>query len=104
VLPHLRPQIGRRRRRPMQTTPDTEHRNTPRRTTLKSGKIVFNGGRSTLDCTVRNLSPKGAKLLVASAMGIPDSFDLIVAGATRQPCRIIWRRLKEVGVEFGTAH
>jgi len=88
----------------MQTTPDTEHRDIQRRTTLKAGKIVFNAGRSTIDCTVRNLSAKGAKLQVSSVVGIPDTFDLLVAGSARQPCRIIWRRLKEIGVEFGTAH
>lgn len=83
---------------------ETEKRGVPRRTTLKSGKIVFNAGRSTIDCTVRNLSPKGAKLLVSSVVGIPETFDLVLDGHSRQPCRIIWRRLKEIGVEFRTEH
>lgn len=80
--------------------PVTEHRATPRRTTLKAGHIVFNNGRSTIDCTVRNLSSKGSKLIVASVVGIPDSFDLMLEGHSRQPCRVVWRRLKELGVEF----
>ena len=88
----------------MMAAPETEQRGTPRRTTLKGGKIVFNGGRSTIDCTVRNLSPKGAKLQVASVVGIPETFDLLLPNAGRQPCRIKWRALKEVGVEFVATH
>ncbi|MGN6157069.1 MAG: PilZ domain-containing protein [Devosia sp.] len=88
----------------MMTAPDSEQRGTQRRTTLKGGKIVFNGGRSTIDCTVRNLSSKGAKLQVASVVGIPDTFDLLLPGTERQPCRIKWRALKELGVEFLTTH
>ncbi len=84
----------------MLTSPDSENRQTQRRTTLKGGRIVFNAGRSTIDCKVRNLSPRGAKLQVASVVGIPDTFDLVLDGTSRQPCRVAWRTLKELGVEF----
>ena len=79
---------------------DSEKRGVQRRTTLKGAKIVFNAGRSTIDCTVRNLSSTGAKLLVSSVVGIPDTFDLLLDGHSKQPCRVKWRRLKEIGVEF----
>ena len=88
----------------MMTDQQADHRMVPRRTTLKGGRIVFNAGRSTVDCTVRNLSAKGAKLQVASVVGIPDTFDLLLDGSTRQPCKVAWRRLKEIGVEFSTRH
>lgn len=83
---------------------DGDKRNAQRRTTLKGGKIVFNAGRSTIDCTVRNLSSAGAKLQVSSVVGIPDTFDLVLDGHSKQPCRIKWRRLKEIGVEFRRDH
>ena len=83
---------------------EPDKRDALRRTTLKGGKIVFNGGRSTIDCTVRNLSNKGAKLLVTSVVVIPETFDLLLDGHSRQPCRVAWRRLKEIGVEFRTEH
>jgi hypothetical protein len=82
----------------------TENRRTQRRTTLKGAQIVFNAGRSTITCTVRNLSGKGAKLQVSSVVGIPDTFDLMLDGHSRQPCRVKWRTLKELGVEFATTH
>jgi hypothetical protein len=36
-------------------------------------------------------------------VGIPNTFDLLIAGNSKQPCRIAWRRLKEIGVSFETA-
>jgi hypothetical protein len=88
----------------MLMSPETENRTAMRHTTLKGGRIVFNASRSTFDCTVRNLSSKGAKLTVASVVGIPDTFDLILDAGARQSCRVVWRTLKEIGVEFQTAH
>ena len=84
----------------MMTDMDSEKRGVQRRSTLKGGKIVFNAGRSTIDCMVRNLSSTGAKLTVNSVVGIPETFDLVLDGHSRQPCRVKWRRLKEIGVEF----
>ena len=77
-----------------------DNRAAQRRTTLKGGNIVFNNGRSTIDCAVRNLSGRGAKLQVASAFGVPDTFDLLLPNTLRQPCKIAWRKPKEIGVVF----
>lgn len=83
---------------------ETDNRKVQRRKTLKGARIVFNAGRSTIDATVRNLSAKGAKLQVNSVVGIPDTFDLLLDGHSRQPCTVAWRTLKELGVEFRTEH
>jgi hypothetical protein len=37
---------------------------------------------------------------VSSVVGIPGTFDLQLQGNSRQPCRVIWRTLKELGVSF----
>ena len=84
----------------MLEAPETEKRASARRRTLKSGKIVFNNRNSTIDCTVRNLSDTGAKLVVASALGIPDSFELAISGEPPRTCRVARRTLTEIGVEF----
>ena len=88
----------------MWTAAETDNRENQRRKTLKGARIVFNAGRSTIDATVRNVSSKGAKLQVSSVVGIPDTFDLLLEGNSRQPCRVVWRTLKELGVEFRTEH
>lgn len=77
-----------------------ERRKTQRMRTLKAGTIVFNraGG---IDCRVRNLSPKGACLEVASQVGIPAEFVLVIASDRfRQPCHVVWRNSTKLGVEF----
>ena len=81
----------------------TENRAATRRKTLKGGRIIFNSGRSTIDCTVRNLSSTGARLEVVSVVGIPNTFDLAVGRDGVRPCRVAWRTLKELGVEFQNA-
>lgn len=77
----------------------SESRSEQRHRTLKGARIVFNAGGSTIDCMVRNLSAKGAKLDVTSVVGIPNSFDLLL-GEQLRPCRVVWRSLKQLGVEF----
>lgn len=70
-----------------------------RQRVLKPGIIEFNGG--AIDCVVRNISDKGAALDVASPLGIPSEFNLLISG-TRAPhrCRLIWRKEKRIGVTF----
>ncbi len=77
-----------------------DKRTTPRQRTLKKGRIVFNDGRSTIDCLVRNLSAGGAKLEVPSSVGIPDDFDLVMADGSTKRCRVAWRKLTEIGVSY----
>lgn len=78
-----------------------EHRTTPRRRLLKTGRISFGGG--AIDCTVRNFSETGAALDVSSPVGIPDRFTLVIEADQRHlPCRVIWRKEKRIGVHFET--
>lgn len=77
-----------------------EKRLSPRRNTMIIATIVYDGGRTRLDCVIRNLSEGGAKLEVPTVRGIPASFDLMVPGHRPQHCRVAWRALKEMGVQF----
>ena len=77
-----------------------ERRKILRHRTLKAGSICFNRA-SDIDCRVRNLSPLGACLEVASPVGIPDDFVLVIESDHRkQPCHVIWRTPTRLGVEF----
>lgn len=78
----------------------TDGRAAQRRRTLKGARIIFNAGRSTIDCIVRNLSGKGARLELPSVVGVPNTFDLSITDDGVRPCRVAWRSLKELGVEF----
>jgi hypothetical protein len=77
-----------------------EKRLAPRRNTAIAAKIVFNGGRSRVDCIIRNLSESGARLELTSVGSIPQTFDLIAPGHHPLPCRVVWRALKELGIQF----
>jgi hypothetical protein len=82
---------------------DNERRRQQRHRTLKSGHIAFNRA-GTIDCRVRNLSPIGACLEVASQVGIPDEFVLLIdSDRLKQVCRVIWRKPNQLGVEFAGA-
>ncbi len=77
-----------------------ERRKIQRRHVLKTGRIGFNRAAG-LDCRVRNLSPAGACLDVASPFGIPEYFVLMIdSDRLRQACHVIWRNGTRLGVEF----
>ena len=80
-----------------------ERRKVQRRRTLKRGSINFNRA-AAIDCNVRNLSPAGACLEVASQVGIPEDFVLVIdSDHLREPCHVIWRTATRMGVEFKAA-
>lgn len=83
-----------------------ERRHTQRTRTLKAGKVEIDSRNPVMDCIVRNLSTRGALLLLPS-LAVPDQFVLTLgASHARHDCRVVWRAIDRVGVEFvsgGTA-
>lgn len=78
-----------------------EKRLSPRRNTMIAATIVYDGGRGRMDCIIRNLSDTGAKLEVTGGVSrIPRTFDLVVSNVRPQGCIVMWRTLKELGVQF----
>jgi hypothetical protein len=67
-----------------------ERRIVPRSHILLVSRINF-GNRVSLDCTVRNLSPSGAALLLKNALDLPMKFELSFDDVTRH-CIVVWRR------------
>ena len=85
-----------------------ERRKVPRGRLPKTGFIRFHRDGSFhqndgVDCWVRNLSPAGAHLEVASQIGIPDEFVLwIGADELTLSCHVVWRTTTKLGVKFIT--
>jgi len=77
-----------------------DRRATIRHRVLKGAHIVTNEGYSTYGCTVRNLSEAGARLKLASVVGIPDQFELQMDDGHAFACHIVWRTEFEIGVAF----
>ena len=78
-----------------------ERRKKHRQRSLKGGKIVFNHKLSVVDCTKRNLSDDGACLVVASPVGLPDTFELLIPiDNFKRNCRVAWKSSDKIGVTF----
>ena len=78
-----------------------EKRKTARRRVLKAGKIVFADGMRVMDCTIRDFSDTGARLLIANTMGVPDTFHLFEkSSGMLYPASIVWRQTDAIGVKF----
>jgi len=72
-----------------------------RRRVFKAGRISFNLGRSTIDCTVRALAPDSAGLDVFSSAGIPSQFKLLIeADEISRFCRIVAKSEKHIEAAF----
>lgn len=86
---------------PSTTDEHTERRREKRLRTLKQGRIYLDGLQSTLDCTVRNLSPGGAGLRLMGPTAVPEFFRLKISdsGVVRK-VRKCWHKNNDLGVEF----
>jgi hypothetical protein len=76
-----------------------ERRLSPRRNTNIRAEIAFDGGR-TLACIVKDISETGARIEVTSVGLVPNWLMLLVPGHQPQSCRVVWRTLKEIGLQF----
>ena len=72
-----------------------------RRRVLLGARISDRSHSTSTDCRVRDLSDGGACLLVASPIGIPDNFNLMLTDGAVKPCKVEWRKADRIGVSFG---
>lgn len=79
----------------------TDLRRHPRRRTLLSGKLVFDGGARSFDCVIRDMSASGARVQLPGPEILPRTLWLIEmrAGLAHQ-CRVSWRQGRETGLQF----
>ncbi len=78
-----------------------EKRKTTRRRVLKEGKIIFADGMRVIDCTIRDMSEHGARLLIANSVGVPDTFHLFEKSSGMvYPAAVAWRQPSAIGVRF----
>lgn len=81
--------------------PETNLRNAPRLRVLKQGKMLFPNSMSVMDCTIRDLSATGAKLLCSETASIPDEFRLVtLADSLVREVKVAWRKVDQIGVTF----
>ena len=86
---------------PDQGTTLPENRVARRQRVLKQGKMLLPNDMTGIDCTVRDISATGAKLLCGDPGAIPNEFRLVfTADRTMRSVKVVGRRPEEVGVHF----
>ena len=81
--------------------PDKDHRAAQRQRVLKQGKILFPNNMSVMNCTIRDVSATGAKLLCGEPATVPDEFRLVTpADNMVRDVKVVWRKPDQIGVNF----
>jgi PilZ domain len=81
-----------------------ERRTSARQRSFLRGRIVLNQGQMVLDCLVRDLSERGARLIFPEMPSIPDVVELhIPQKGESLRAHVQWRQGEEVGVTFAAA-
>lgn len=77
-----------------------ERRTAQRHRVFKQGMLAFSGGGGA-DCTVRNISESGARIEIASPVGLPASFTLMIAtDHLLRHCHAVWSADRRIGIAF----
>jgi hypothetical protein len=77
-----------------------EHRRFHRTRVTARAQIILRDS-SIIECAVHDLTLVGAGISAAPMSNISDRFDLTFDGArSLRPCRLVWRKLDQIGVEF----
>lgn len=70
---------------------------------LRRAKVVFSRGYAALDCVVLDISPGGARLKLASLLGVPDRFELRLDGGPVHAASVRYRTADATGICFESA-
>lgn len=78
-----------------------EPRSPRRYRVMQQGRIVL-GPDTILACTVRDLSPLGAKIVLSRPVALPEGFSLVIAAHELRTLsvRLRWQRGDVAGVTF----
>ena len=77
-----------------------ESRDQHRQRTLKKGRVLISE-TTTIDCVIRDISDKGARLQFAALTVLPKRFRLLnVTDNIIRPAKLVWQRSELVGVSF----
>lgn len=79
---------------------DEGKRHAHRKRTLKEARAILSDW-TVIDCTIRDLSDAGARLVFGNAFELPQEFRLLTVSTNMiVPVRLLWQRGASVGVAF----
>lgn len=78
-----------------------DRRSSRRGKLLLRGRVVFERGAGSVDCTIRDMSETGARIEVATGTMLPKKFTLMVLrDGTAHEAEVKWCRPKQMGLYF----
>ena len=78
-----------------------ERRALIRQKTFIKGRIYFNNRLSSMDCIVRDVTEKGARLQVSESVALPDTFELYLPNKDEHfRAQAQWRKGDQLGVSW----
>jgi PilZ domain len=79
----------------------TERRSASRQKSFLQGRIFFNNGRTSVDCVIRDISERGARLKFSGMTATPDVVELYIPNKDQSyRATVQWRNADEIGVGF----
>jgi hypothetical protein len=79
-----------------------ERRRLARHKTFITGRIYFNNRLSSMDCIVRDITDRGARLEASESVALPDAFELHLPNKDEHFfARVEWRKANHLGVSWG---
>jgi len=77
----------------------------PRKRTCLNGKLVYDRGVFTIDCSVRNISEGGAKVVVAGHQPLPsDLYLIVVKYCVAFRAKAMWANFPARGLKFSATY
>ncbi len=78
-----------------------DKRSSPRLRSFLKGRVLFNGGQTSLECLIRDISSAGARVELSASITLPDRFDLYLPHRdTTCKVHVQWRRGSQIGLAF----
>jgi len=70
----------------------------------RTARMTLDHGTRELECSVLDVAPGGARIVVDADIDVGDHFALalVATHSRRQRCEVVWRRDKTFGVKFLT--
>jgi hypothetical protein len=86
---------------PHNLPPQAERRPDRRRRSFLAGRITFEDGKRVLDCAIRDLTDRGARITIPETQALPPCFHLIsMRERVVHECAVVWMKDGEAGLSF----
>ena len=85
----------------MSNTAEDNNRRASRQRVLKTAKIYRMNGAHAMDCTVRDLSETGARIVCKDQLTLPNELKFVVPGdGFMHIAKVVWRKGDLAGLHF----